>query len=121
MACIAATAFVASCDTDVESIDINNPGVDNQNPGLYQDYLSHLRNYKKGPHKVAMGWFDNSDKAPNSQGKHIHSVPDSLDYIVLTNPDQPGCFRARRDERSTREEGYQGGIRNQLRDHQGTV
>ena len=27
MACIAATAFVASCDTDVESIDINNPGV----------------------------------------------------------------------------------------------
>lgn len=92
MACIAATAFVASCDTDVESIDINNPGVDNQNPGLYQDYLSHLRNYKKGSHKVAMGWFDNSDKAPNSQGKHIHSVPDSFDYIVLTNPDNLAAF-----------------------------
>ncbi len=87
MACIAVSAFVASCDTDVESIDIKNPGVDNQNPGLYENYLSNLRAYKKGAHKVAMGWFDNSAKAPNSQGQHIHAVPDSLDYVVLTSPD----------------------------------
>ena len=92
MACIAATAFVASCDTDVESVDINNPGVDNQNPGLYQNYLANLRTYKKAPHKVAFGWFDNSDKVPCSQGKHIHSVPDSLDYIVLDYPDNLAAF-----------------------------
>ncbi len=92
MAIVALSAFVASCDTDVEPIDINNPGVDNQNPGLYESYLTNLRAYKKGAHKVAMGWFDNSHKTPNSQGQHIHAVPDSLDYVVLTHPDNLEAF-----------------------------
>lgn len=86
MACLAATAFVASCDTDVESLDINEPGINNQNPQAYANYLADLKLYKKSAHKVAMGWFDNSEKTPFSQGQHIHSVPDSLDYLVLTSP-----------------------------------
>ena len=86
MTCLAMIFFMGSCNTDIESVDINEPGIDKQNPELYANYLALLRNYKESKHKVVFGWFDNSAKMPASQGQNIHSVPDSLDYVVLTNP-----------------------------------
>lgn len=84
----AAAAFsLAACDTDIETVDINQPGIEEQNPGVYADYLDNLRAYKASNHKVVIGWFDNSSKLPASQGQTIAAVPDSLDYLVVGTPD----------------------------------
>ena len=76
-----------SCDTDLEPVKVKTPGISNQNPELYARYLSALRTYKSGKHKIVFGWFDNSEKIPASQGQNIIAVPDSLDYLVLTIPE----------------------------------
>ena len=76
-----------SCDTDHEPVKVKTPGISNQNPELYARYLSALCTYKSGKHKIVFGWFDNSEKIPASQGQNIIAVPDSLDYLVLTLPE----------------------------------
>lgn len=85
--CAMAALSLASCDTDVEAVDINQPGIEQQNPGLYSTYLSNLRAYKQGHHKVMFAGFDNSNKLPYTQAQHINAVPDSVDYVILTNPE----------------------------------
>jgi hypothetical protein len=72
--------------TEVKPIDIANPDLEQQNPALYAKYLEDLRAYKNMPHKINIGWFNNSKKQPTSQGEHIAKVPDSLDFIVLDHP-----------------------------------
>jgi hypothetical protein len=86
MVCLASTFFIAGCDTDIEPVDINEPGIQNQNPELYEEYLTNLRQYKTRDHKMVFGWFDNSAKTPASQGQNILAVPDSLDFLVLKSP-----------------------------------
>ena len=83
---IAMSFFITSCDTDIESVDLNEPGIESQNNALYNAYLNNLRAYKNSAHKAVFGWFDNSVKSPASQGQSIVAVPDSLDYLVVTNP-----------------------------------
>lgn len=86
-ACALSAFALTGCDTDVEAVDINEPGIAQQNPGLYKTYLSNLRAYKQGTHKVMMVGFDNSNKLPYTQGQHINAVPDSVDYVILSNPE----------------------------------
>lgn len=83
----AASLFLCSCDTDVEPVDINQPGIEQQNAELYQNYLTKLKAYKASRHKIMMAWFDNGQAVPFSQGQHINAVPDSVDYVVLTKPE----------------------------------
>ena len=82
----AAVLLMSSCDTDVEPVEINQPGIEHQNPELYQNYLAGIRAYKASSHKIMMAWFDNSQAVPFTQAQHINAVPDSVDYVVLTNP-----------------------------------
>ena len=77
---------MSSCDTDVEPVDINQPGIEHQNPELYQRYLASIRAYKASNHKIMMVWFDNSQAVPFTQAQHINAIPDSVDYVVLTQP-----------------------------------
>lgn len=79
--------FMVSCDTDIESVKLNEPDIAKQNSELYNTYLSNLRTYKASAHKAVFGWFDNSVKTPASQGQNIVAVPDSLDYLVITTPE----------------------------------
>lgn len=85
MACLAAISL-SSCDTDVESLDLDEPGIENQDDDLYETYLQNLRAYKAGSHKVIFASFDNSNKQPYSQGMQIDAVPDSIDYLILNEP-----------------------------------
>jgi hypothetical protein len=78
---------MASCDTDVKSVDINEPGVKNQDPTLYAQYLANIKAYKAKTHKVTLGWYDNSIKTYSNGSEHINALPDSLDYVVLMYPD----------------------------------
>lgn len=81
-----AMAFLASC-TDVESIELNRPGLDEESPELYAKYLQNLNEYKKSEsHKVTYAWFDNSVKTPYSRGQHLSDVPDSLDVVSVMYP-----------------------------------
>jgi hypothetical protein len=80
--------LITSCKewTEVESLEIENPSIEKQNPALYAAYLDDLRAYKNSPHKIAIGWYDNSVKKVFNQAQHIDKVPDSLDFLVLNYP-----------------------------------
>ena len=86
-ACALSAFALTGCDTDVEAVDINQPGIAQQNPELYKTYLSNIRAYKQGTHKVLLAGFDNSNKLPFTQAQHINAVPDSVDYVILSNPE----------------------------------
>ena len=81
-------AFI-SCDdwTDVESIDIKQPNIEEQNPELYTKYLENLHQYKESNHKQIYAWFNNSEKSPFSLAHHLKSLPDSIDAVSLNYPD----------------------------------
>ena len=85
--CAASLFMLASCDTDVESVDINQPGIESQNPALYKEYLSNLKAYKQSEHKFTFVGFNNEAKIAVGQGMHINAVPDSADYVILSAPE----------------------------------
>ncbi|NDV69908.1 glycoside hydrolase family 18 [Dysgonomonas sp. 25] len=81
--------MLTSCSdwTDDESVDINEPGIEIQNPTLYAKYLENLRKYKESDHKFIYAWHDNSEKLPFNRSHHLTDLPDSLDAVVLMHPD----------------------------------
>ena len=87
VACLASALAFTSCDTDVESLDINQPGIAQQNPQIYNAYLANIKAYKQNSHKLMLVGFNNSEKLPFTQGQHINAVPDSADYVILSNPE----------------------------------
>lgn len=88
LAAFSVLALSACSDwTDTESINLAEPGIDEQSPELYAKYLKNLQEYKNSDHKIVYGWFDNSEKVPFSRGQHMSDVPDSLDVIIVTTPD----------------------------------
>ena len=82
--CFAAITCFSACDdwTEVENVNINTPGIEEQDPAAYAKYLQNLVAYKNSDHKVVYAWFDNSEKTPFSRGQHISDAPDSLDKIL---------------------------------------
>ncbi len=87
-ACLFSLLGMTSCDdwTEMESMDLSAPSVEEQNPALYQSYLENLRTYKISDHKYTYVWFDNSEKEPFSRAQHINVVPDSVDVVALMHP-----------------------------------
>ncbi len=81
---------VTSCDdwTDTESINLIESDIEKDNPELYAKYLASLRNYRNSDHKVTYVWFDNTKEMPKSRGEQIKALPDSIDVVNLTNPDE---------------------------------
>lgn len=94
MAAAVVSAFglmtVASCSdwTVPESLGIDSPALGEQYPELYARYLENLKEYKEGPHKLSVGWFDNSASLPSGQADRLTALPDSLDAAVLMYPDK---------------------------------
>lgn len=85
----AAAMLMASCSdwTETESIDIKYPDLKTDAPELYEQYTQSLREYRESGHKVVIAKFDNKAAAPAGQAEHINALPDSIDYVVLQNPD----------------------------------
>ncbi|MEG0808079.1 MAG: glycoside hydrolase family 18 [Alistipes sp.] len=79
------TALVSSCSdwTDMESLEIKQPTIDEQNPALYAAYLASLKAYKQTDHKIVYATFDNREKTPGTRAQHISILPDSLDIVSL--------------------------------------
>ena len=82
----ASALLLAACSewTEYESLDIKTPSMDQ---GLYADYVKNLKAYKAGSHKVAMASFENVANGPTRQAERLTVLPDSLDVILLNNPD----------------------------------
>ena len=85
----ATSLILGACSdwTDIENVEINQPGIQTQNPELYTKYLENLVKYKKSEHKFVYAWFDNSEKLPYSRSQHLTDLPDSIDVVILTHPD----------------------------------
>lgn len=88
------TVALVSCDdwTETESIELKYPTIEEANPELYGKYLENLRAYKNRSHKQAYAWFRNSD-TPDNRSTHVTVLPDSLDAVVILNPESVGRFR----------------------------
>ena len=93
MKCLAlavlAVPAVSSCSdwTDTESLDYDYVLPSEQDPDAYNTYLGLLREYKQLPHKVMIAKFDNSSEMLAGQAYRISALPDSVDYVVLSTPD----------------------------------
>lgn len=81
--------ILSSCSdwNDTESLKINSPSLETQNPELYEAYLNSLRDFKSSKHKVVITKFDNKEANPEGQAEHLVSLPDSVDYVILNNAD----------------------------------
>lgn len=85
------TIFTSCSDwTDVENIDIYNPGFEEQNPQLHADYIRDLKKYKSGEHKLTFVSFNNPSGNPINQAERLTAIADSVDFICLNNPDNLG-------------------------------
>ena len=80
--------FVSCSDwTEIESLDMPEPSISEQNPELYAEYLKNVREFKNSDHKLTYVSFDNSEKVPFSRAHRIVDLPDSIDVISLMHPD----------------------------------
>lgn len=81
---------LTSCDdwTEPEHIDLGYGTIDTANPAAYEKYLANLREYRTRPHKQVYAWFNNAETAFGSQGHRVTALPDSIDVVVINNPDK---------------------------------
>ncbi len=90
--CVASAMVLclAACDkwTETESVTVEYPSLKEKNPALYEQYLKGVRTYKSINHQVMIVKFDNKETLPVGRGDHLSCLPDSVDYVILNNPEQ---------------------------------
>lgn len=81
---------MSSCSdwTETESVDFHYVTLEEKNPALYEAYFQSIREYRESDHKVMIAKFDNKQTVPAGRADHITCLPDSVDYIILTNPSE---------------------------------
>ena len=82
----AVLAVAASCSdwTTPESVSIDVPSIEEQESGLYAEYLLRLKSFKADEHKLSLAFVENPEGvAPESQSLRLTAYPDSLDFICL--------------------------------------
>lgn len=86
---LAGIAILVSCSdwTKPESVRIKDSSLKEDNPELYRQYTESLRAYKASEHQVTIAKFDNRNTAPTGRSEHLTSLPDSIDLVILTDPD----------------------------------
>lgn len=84
-----ALSLLSGCSswTEPEGLGLRYTSLEEQNPELYEAYLASLRDYRNSEHKVFIAMFGNKSSLPSGQADHIVSLPDSVDYVILDNPD----------------------------------
>lgn len=78
-----------ACDdwTEPEHVDLEYGTIVDADSEAYVKYLADLREYRGRQHKMVYTWFENGDAAFGTQGHRISAIPDSVDVIVLQNPE----------------------------------
>ena len=85
----AAAISFASCSewTEPEPVGFHYTTLEEKNPELYKAYFQSVRDYRDSDHKVVIAKFDNKATTPAGRAEHITCLPDSVDYIILYNPE----------------------------------
>ena len=63
-----------------------------QNPQLWDKYTASLRDYKLNDHYLFYARFENAPEKATSEKDFMRSLPDSLDFVSLTNADNLSDF-----------------------------
>lgn len=81
---------MSSCSewTETEAVDFRFETLEEKNPDLHCSYFQSIREYRESDHKVMIAKFDNKKTAPAGRADHVIYLPDSVDYIILTNPEE---------------------------------
>lgn len=93
MKCLLTSVLVAltlvGCSewTEPESMDFHYTSLEEKNPELYKAYFQSIRDYRASDHKVVIAKFRNKATTPAGRAEHITCLPDSVDYIILYNPE----------------------------------
>ncbi|MDD6252438.1 MAG: glycoside hydrolase family 18 [Bacteroidales bacterium] len=84
-----AAVALAGCSewTEPESVDFHYTTLEEKNPELYKAYFQSIRDYRSSDHKVVIAKYDNKPGIPSGRAEHITCLPDSVDYIILYNPE----------------------------------
>ena len=87
MALAAAPGLVSCSDwTTPESLPIHEVTLEDD-AELQNRYFQSLRDYKQSEHMVTIVKYDNITGTPATQADRVYAIPDSVDYVILTAPD----------------------------------
>ncbi len=86
MAMSAAALISCSEWTEPESITIKVASMEEDAPEVYAQYCQKIRDYKASDHKMVYVTFDNQQKT-SDQSYNLTSLPDSVDVVELSNPE----------------------------------
>lgn len=78
--------------TETESIQLNYLRPWDQNPALWEAYRSSLCAYKESDHYLFYARFENALEKATSEKDFIRCLPDSLDFVSLTNADNLSAY-----------------------------
>ena len=78
---------VTSCSkwTEPDAVKLNIIYPWDRDPATWEDYFQRLRQYKERKHYITFAEFDNAPEKPAGEQDYLRCLPDSLDYISLTN------------------------------------
>lgn len=88
-ALIMAAGISAACSdwTEPEAVDQEIERPHEQNPALWQQYTKAVRAYKQSEHFFVYARLYNSPQPASSEKDFMRCLPDSLDFVSLTNAD----------------------------------
>jgi len=86
---VAVLGLITSCSdwTEQEQLTIDQVDIQEQNPALYAQYSANLKAYKQSAHKQVIVWFDNVASIAQGRVDNVTALPDSVDLVVMTSPD----------------------------------
>ncbi len=86
---VAVLGLITSCSdwTEQEQLTIDQVDIQEQNPALYAQYSANLKAYKQSAHKQIIVWFDNTGSIAQGRVDNVTALPDSVDLVVMTSPD----------------------------------
>ena len=85
--------FVACSDwTEPTPVDYNPIFPDEQDPSLHEKYEQSLKEYKNRKHTLMLIRFANNPGTTLGEQDFLRSLPDSVDFVVLTNADNLSVY-----------------------------
>lgn len=93
---ILALLLLAGCSkwntTEPVGTDTSHPW--DRDPQLWEEYWESLRAYKQRKHSLVYVRFDNAAEKPGSEKNFMRCLPDSLDFVSLTNAENFSAYDA---------------------------
>lgn len=73
--------------TEPETVRLNVIYPWDRDPATWEDYFQRLRQFKERKHFLSLAEFDNAPEKPAGEKDYLRALPDSLDFVSLTNAD----------------------------------